>query len=306
MVFLLLKTSYKVIMAKSVRVSTNDACCFRPMDDGSMRLIFEVTRMCNLNCIHCMAPYEDNYRGLSYPRVIRLMHELKKNKISKIMFTGGEPLLNSHIYEYIRIAVQYGVVVDLNSNLTLLSQDKAKILIESGINEVTTSLDGDKDIHCSIRGDSECYDKTLNAISILCKNNVKVDIVCMVLNNNWRSLKTVVNIAEQIGASSITFSGLILRGRAKREQVVENMDKVKGIINDLKEKSKIPIRTVKLFSNDYTVCHKGVDILGIDYLGNIHPCLQFKMEKAINLENISLTQAIDYVSKNRMDYCDKS
>lgn len=282
---------------ESERKSVDNSCCFRPLNDGSTRIIFEITRKCNLKCKHCMAPTVDKCTELSDERIKKLMSELTENNISKIMFTGGEPLLVDRIFDYIKMATDNKILVDLNTNLTLLDDIKAEKLKSSGIREVTTSIDGDEIIHCNIRNNKFSYQKTINAIKLLVNNDICVDVVCTVMKSNLHKLKEVVEVCNKLGVSSLTFSGLILEGRAQVEESLYDLQEIKKIIDNLRVTSKIPIRTVRMFNNDFSICHKGIDIIGIDYLGNVHPCLQDKIKDPLNINQHSLKDCIDNIRK---------
>lgn len=280
-------------MTISIRESIDNSCCFRPLSGGATRMIFEITRKCNLNCLHCMVPCDNGKaHELVHERLVRLMNELPENNISKIMFTGGEPLLVKNIIGYIKLASSHGLIVDLNSNLTLLDENLAQELSEAGITEVTTSLDGDEETHCRIRGNKDCFQKTLKGIELLRSKNINVDVVCMAIRSNIDKLSEVVSLTTNLGVSSITFSGLILDGRASRSELDIDFDKLKIEINDLRKKSGIPIRSVRLFNEDFSICHKGMDMVSVDYLGDIHPCLQSKMKNPMNIANCSLKEGI--------------
>jgi MoaA/NifB/PqqE/SkfB family radical SAM enzyme len=226
------------------------------------------------------------------------MNELPENKVSKIMFTGGEPLLVNNIVEYIKIASSHGLIVDLNSNLTLLDEGSAEEISKVGIAEVTTSLDGDEETHCRIRGNKDCFKRTLKSIELLRNKSINVDIVCMVMKSNIEKLSEVVSLTTDLGVSSITFSGLILAGRASKSELDIDLVELKTKIHDLRKKSEIPIRTVRLFNDDFSTCHKGVDMVSVDYLGDIHPCLQSKMENPMNIASCSLKEGIAHMRAN--------
>lgn len=283
-------------MKQSERISIDNACCFRPLTDGATRVIFEITRHCNLRCQHCMVPMGKEPRTvISHERILSFIKELSANNISKIMFTGGEPLLIEHIADYIQLAASQSILVDLNSNLTLLSQNILEKLKCSGIREITTSIDGDEKTHCAIRGDNDCFKKTINAVKMAVQNGIEVDIVCTVMKLNLDNIDAVFNIAQDLGAASLTFSGLILEGRASNMDDGYNIDALKDKIVKLRQNSFIPIRTVRLLNDDYSVCHKGKDMIGIDYLGNVHPCLQDKMLNPYNIMDYSLHDCIEHI-----------
>ena len=277
-------------MNKSVRETIDNACCFRPLDEGGLRVIYEITKRCNLSCIHCMVTYDNE--ELPKKRIFELMYELPGIKASKVMFTGGEPLLIPYISSLIEILSEQYIITDLNSNLTMLTNDLAKKLKSAGLSEATTSLDGCEYSHNFIRRNQNAYAKTIKGIEYLAKENIPVDVVCIVTKHTTGYLQDAAYAAFQHGAESITYSGLILEGKAT-ENMLPNDKQVTEAFDDIRSKFNKPVRTVRLINQDYSECHKGSDIIGIDSGGYIHPCLLSKIEKHISLKEYSLEDAVN-------------
>lgn len=289
---------------RSVRAHEDNSCCFRALTGNAVRLIFEITRRCNLHCTHCMVSGSMNHPvGISHDRIMRLMRELKANNISKIMFTGGEPLLAEHIVDYVRAASDDGLVVDLNSNLTLATDAMIRALCVAGIREVTTSIDGSEATHCGIRGDKSCYRNTIRAIEGFTRRGVNVDVVCTLMDSNLHEAESVWQLCENIGVASLTFSGLIIDGRAQQGQATYTTGEVRRIIGALRERSKIPVRTVRLLNEDYSCCHKGIDMIGIAHDGSVHPCLQDKLQSSMNISDHTLAECMSFVRESNDRCC---
>jgi len=74
-------------------------------------IAWEVTRNCNLNCIHCRAaagrgPYENE---LSLGECFRLLDSIASFSHPVIILTGGEPLLRPDIFEIAQYAADKGL-----------------------------------------------------------------------------------------------------------------------------------------------------------------------------------------------------
>src|SRR4030043_1691759 len=71
-------------------------------DQHPLRMIaWELTRSCNLSCVHCRASAECGpYEGkLATHEVFRVMDEIASFSKPVIILTGGEPLLRPDIFE---------------------------------------------------------------------------------------------------------------------------------------------------------------------------------------------------------------
>src|SRR5512139_1550927 len=76
-----------------------------PKTAPPLRMIaWEVTRSCNLNCIHCRAAAQRGpYPGeLGTEEALRLIDEIVSFSQPVVILTGGEPLLRPDIYDLAR------------------------------------------------------------------------------------------------------------------------------------------------------------------------------------------------------------
>ena len=77
-----------------------------------LRMIaWEVTRSCNLNCVHCRAaancgPYPGE---LATNQCLRLIDDIAKISKPVIILTGGEPLLRPDIFEIASYGTKKGL-----------------------------------------------------------------------------------------------------------------------------------------------------------------------------------------------------
>jgi MoaA/NifB/PqqE/SkfB family radical SAM enzyme len=101
---------------------------------------------CNLACRMCTVPQRpggtDIARGaLPLARFLAWLDELPG--LQELQLQGlGEPLLNPALFDMIRAAKARGIRVGTNSNLTLLTPGRAHALVDSGLDELSISIDG--------------------------------------------------------------------------------------------------------------------------------------------------------------------
>lgn len=101
--------------------------------------------ICNLRCPLCPTG-----RGiLARPRGQLALDSLKKivDEIAPYayrveLYNWGEPLLHPDIFEIIEYSSQHRITVGLSSNLNRLDANAARRLIESGLSQLTVSIDG--------------------------------------------------------------------------------------------------------------------------------------------------------------------
>ncbi len=113
-----------------------------PQNSNLQTIIFGITNICPLNCIHC---YEsDNIsekNSLSLEELKMVMEKIRNNGIKHIQFSGGEPL--SRFDDMIELMSDSGKACDfwINTSGFGLTQGKAVIMKQYGMTGAIISLD---------------------------------------------------------------------------------------------------------------------------------------------------------------------
>jgi radical SAM protein with 4Fe4S-binding SPASM domain len=103
----------------------------------------EITNFCNLKCKMC--PYSKMTRKKQH-----MTWKLFKKIIDKDIYFKqalefhlfGEPLLHPKLSKFIKYAKSKGHIVGLATNATLLTKEKSKELLETGLDNIVLALDG--------------------------------------------------------------------------------------------------------------------------------------------------------------------
>src|SRR3990172_4631195 len=106
-----------------------------PLLPNTLRMVaWEVTRSCNLACVHCRASAECGpYRGeLDTGRCKKLLDEIAAFSKPVIILTGGEPLLRPDIFEIAAYGNEKGLRMVMATNGTLVTEEIAGRLITAG------------------------------------------------------------------------------------------------------------------------------------------------------------------------------
>jgi cyclic pyranopterin phosphate synthase len=146
-----------------------------------------LNEQCNLRCIYCMPEEGIDFRSedklLTTEEIFRLIKLTSKMGVSKIRFTGGEPLLRKDLSELVQFAHQCEGIesVHLTTNGLLLSK-RIEELEKSGLSGINISLDTlDTDKFKKItRRDG--LDMVLNSLQKALASNIqsiKLNIVAM-------------------------------------------------------------------------------------------------------------------------------
>ena len=74
-------------------------------------VVWNVTRRCNLKCVHCYSQSEDrDYSGeLNHEQGLALLDDLSEFGVPVVLFSGGEPLIRPDLLDLMRHAVSRGM-----------------------------------------------------------------------------------------------------------------------------------------------------------------------------------------------------
>lgn len=123
-----------------------------------LHLDIEATSYCNLKCTFCDRQILVDKGMLGSMDMELFRHILnqfdEEQRLWGVKFSyRGEPLLNKNIPEMIRYAKQRGVLdIYFNTNAMLLTEERCRAIIESGLDRISISLDGiEKDSYEAVR-----------------------------------------------------------------------------------------------------------------------------------------------------------
>lgn len=154
-----------------------------------------VNTTCNLNCYYCHNEGQGNSTLEMRPEEIeRILYIAKKIGITKVKFTGGEPLLRKDIVDIVQKASNYMDDVSITTNGTLL-KSFAKDLRAAGLDRINVSLDClDKEQYKGITG-KDLIDDVIEGI----KESVAVGMYPVKVNI-VSSQKTLQDVLDSIQA----------------------------------------------------------------------------------------------------------
>ena len=204
-------------------------------------VVWNVTRKCNLRCVHCYSHSEDrNYEGeLSYDEGITLIDDLARFGSPVILFSGGEPLVRPDVLELIHHAVDRGLRAVLSTNGTLITKMIAKKLKEIGLSYVGISLDGLDDRHDAFRGVQGTFLKVMKAIGNCMEMELKVGLRFTITKRNFGDIEGIFDLVEEQRIPRICFYHLVYAGRGT-ELIQEDLDnfQTRGVVDLILERTK--------------------------------------------------------------------
>ena len=171
------------------------------------RLIFwEVTKGCNLRCIHCRATATELMSPADLPtaRALDIIKQIADFGSPILVLSGGEPLYRPDIFELAEYGTSLGLRMALATNGTLVTKDVAEKIKHSGIKRVSISLDGsDAATHDSFRGIPGAFDAAIYGMRNLQDVGVSVQINTTIARHNAHQLPAVLDLARRLGADAL-------------------------------------------------------------------------------------------------------
>lgn len=166
-----------------------------------------ITDRCNLRCIMCKQWRGEKEEEINKEKWKEAISQLKELGVEEINFTGGEPLLRDDICELTKYASGLGIVCGITTNGSLLDRNKANLLVDSGVNIFTLSIDGLGEDYDRIRGVGDAYSKAKNAAQILSvfrkEKKADVHISFVLMRPTTKFLKDVLYFCKDLNLSLV-------------------------------------------------------------------------------------------------------
>ena len=199
-------------------------------------VVWNMTRRCNLKCVHCYARSEDiSYDNeLNHEQSIAMIDDLAQFGVPVLLFSGGEPTVHPRLVEYAQYAVSKGMRAVISTNGTLITREKAQKLKEIGLSYVGISLDGLEETHDKFRGVKGSYKKVMAAIENCQEAGIKVGLRFTINKRNVKDIPGIFDLLKEKNIPRVCFYHLVYSGRgseiAKEDLSHEETRKVLDLI----------------------------------------------------------------------------
>lgn len=257
------------------------------------RVHVDVSGLCNERCVHCYFPEE--YRNRTMPLALfkEVLNQSSECKVLNITISGGEPMLNPNLIEFIELCRDGNYSINLLSNLTLLTDDLVSAFERTPLLSVQTSLYSmDGDTHDSITTSRGSFAKTKRAIEILHEHNIPMQINCPVMKQNKDTYQDVLRWASSLNieASSDYMLFGCFDGSRKNLQCRLDAYEIESIIKQEREYDSQGIRRKilsKSCDEESHICSVCTNSLCVSNSGNVYPCEGWQ---SCDLGNINKTR----------------
>jgi len=286
--------------------------CFFGIPKNGIKVIWEVTNNCQLNCIHCCNSIrrccQKDRTDISFAKAKNIIEELNQYQIGKIVLTGGDPLEYTHIFKLIKYIQSFDIDVSLSTNGTLLGQYYDKIIEVSPLKIVIGIygfLPHTNDNFCRKIGS---FNQILSGVEKLLSHGIEVEFHYTVNNRNVYEVEDLINYANEKGIK-VSLSNII---QIKEHPLIsEYIISEEGFENALIQINPARYSNVQYIRNKKGIlerCPAGDKIIGILSNGKFTPCpwlSNFSRDyDTNNLENVfEFTKSLDKFFHNSL--CNK-
>jgi len=181
-------------------------------------VVWNVTRRCNLRCIHCYAHAKDKEfeNELTLEEGKQLLDDLSEFGCPVVLFSGGEPLMHPHLIELASYAVEKGMRAVISTNGTLITREIARDLKAIGLSYVGISLDGMEEIHDRFRGFKGAFKGALEGVENAQNEGIKVGLRFTINRINYREIPAIFDLIEEREIPRACFYHLVYAGRGSK------------------------------------------------------------------------------------------
>jgi MoaA/NifB/PqqE/SkfB family radical SAM enzyme len=174
-----------------------------------VRLVFDPTNHCNLQCPLCPTGQGRMDRAIGFMDVDKfklIIDENYKYLFEVDLYNWGEPLLHKDIYEMISYAESKNIRVTISSTLNYLTDIMAEKIVSSGLERLIVSLDGANQEtyeHYRIGGNFDYVIRNVRKIiDIKKKKNSKYPLIIwefLIFSHNEKEISNAKRQAKKIG-----------------------------------------------------------------------------------------------------------
>lgn len=237
---------YKTVIENNIQINN----IFFPTS-----ITIKLTNRCNLNCMFCSQGNAKNVE-IDLDVVKNVLKEAKIYGVCEVIYTGGEPLLYSHIQEII----EYGKKLGLHQLLVTngINLDKYTQLIVSNINNVGISIHGNEEIHDAIVGFNGAYKKVATNIERLTqyRNAPYITLNFTISEKNVNCIDHVISFSKQYGCH-LRVARLNKIGRSENNKNIQEL--IDTFFDHLVDDSEIQVSNVipacQISNNKKYLCH---------------------------------------------------
>jgi MoaA/NifB/PqqE/SkfB family radical SAM enzyme len=259
-----------------------------------------VTHACNFRCLMCAFGRGTKPEGeLETEEIFDIIRQYREMGLEYCTFSGGEPLLRKDLVQLVAEAKRCGFPnIQVTTNGSLLTEKRARELLDAGMNRISVSIDGYGETHEVQRQVPGAWVKTTDALRLLARlrdesyKDLALDVPITLSPLNRAEIPQLLELCTEVRAAlSLQFleraSFFCNEHTDSRVSWDANPDAVDKMIDDLHElishKQMTPLishlalehirrylKRENVLNEDGLPCSAGYMMIFIDALGRVY------------------------------------
>ena len=256
-------------------------------------IFFEITRRCNLACLHCGSDCTADSRADDLPAesILKVLDEVRsKYDPHRIMvvLSGGEPLCYPNVFELGKEIAAREFPWGMVTNGFAWTGEMIPAARAANMASITVSLDGLEDDHDWFRGRKDSFRRASRAIELLARKPCyqKMDVVTCVNRRNLESMNELYELVKRLGVTSWRIFTISPIGRAAKNPELmltgPEMRRLFETIRDFRNRNEIAVHYSEsgylghefeeVVRDQPFFCQAGISVAGVMIDGNILAC----------------------------------
>ena len=267
------------------------------------QLFWECTLRCNLQCRHCGSDCKaiaqtPDMPAADFLRVVDSLTPHVNPHEVMIVITGGEPLLRKDLEQVGRALYDRGYPWGIVTNGWLLDECRLRGLLAAGMRSLTLSLDGLEADHDWMRGCQGSFQRTWQAIGLLCRTEgLTWDVDTCVNRRNYPHLEAMREALTQVGVKHWRLLTVFPMGRAAADPEMTLTDEeFQGLMHYIRRQRQAYLRGQQPLH-----CYYGCEGFLGEYEGEVRDHF-FDCEAGISVASVLIDGSISSCSSIRSDY----
>lgn len=241
-------------------------------------IAWKVTSACNLKCKHCFYYTEKNKLNSKTDFCTEKMLSLAEffiDELNIIRFTitGGEPFLRKDIFKLLKYLKSRNVIIDLQTNATLITEKiaiKLAKILDVETDNIQISLDGaSENTHDKTRGKGS-FERTVQGIEHLAKQGFYISISYTVTTLNIDELPELYDLCKKLKVKKVMLGKFAVCSKEQaylKPDIEKVFSSVAALIKKAQNNKSIYIDLPLLNVFDFLNYEKGEELLD-NYLLN--------------------------------------
>lgn len=188
------------------------------MSDHPLIAIWEVTRACDLACVHCRAcaVTDRDPRELTTREGCALLDRIAEMGTPIVVLTGGDPAKRQDLVELVEHGAKIGLAMALTpSSTALVTHDLLIDLKRVGLERIAVSVDGARaETHDAFRGVRGSFAHAMRIFDDARAIGLERQVNFTLSRRNAHELDAIVELAKQVEAALLSVFLVVPTGRA--------------------------------------------------------------------------------------------